>query len=425
MTKDLFPSPTPLTPPHHEEDWLSWLRLLRSRRVGPSTFYRLMNEHGSAEAALDALPGIARKAGVSNYQPCTRARAAAELTAARLAGARAVAIGAPDYPAGLAATENPPPLLWILGDPALLRRPMVALVGARNASSLGTRMARTLAGELADAGYVVVSGLARGIDAAAHFGALERGTLAVMAGGVDAVYPAENAVLAQEIAERGVRLSEQPMGLQPIARHFPQRNRIVAGLCRAVVVVEAAARSGSLITASQAADLGREVMAVPGHPFDGRAAGCNFLLRDGATLVRSAADVIAVCEQQEQETPEPAAGTCGEPPATRPAPDPGPRAVRRAATTPPEKPLRRKPAPQGEPSPRPEAKTGETTLAHANRLHNEILSRLSPSPVTEDQLVRDLKLRVAELSPALLDLELDGKIIRQPGGMVSLSPHPA
>jgi DNA processing protein len=180
----------------------------------------------------------------------------------------------------------------LMGDPALLARPMIALVGARNASSLGTRMARRLAEELGEAGYVVVSGLARGIDTAAHHASLATGTVAVMAGGVDIVYPVENAVLAQEIAETGLRLSEQPMHLEPQARHFPRRNRIISGLAKAVVVVEAAAKSGSLITARTALDQGRDVLAVPGHPFDARAGGCNMLIRDGAVLVRSAADVI-------------------------------------------------------------------------------------------------------------------------------------
>jgi DNA processing protein len=292
MAEDLVPSPHPLTPPRSDEVWLDWIRLLRSRRVGPTTFHRLMAEHGSARAALAALPEVARAAGVERYAPCSESVAAAEWQAARLARAQPLAIGDPAYPALLAELPDAPPVLWTLGDPALLQRPLVAVVGARNASSLGTRMARRLAAGLGEAGFAVVSGLARGIDTAAHLAALEHGTLAVMAGGVDVIYPAENAVLGQEIVEKGLRLSEQPMGLAPQARHFPARNRIISGLARAVIVVEAAGKSGSLITARGALDQGREVLAVPGHPLDARAAGCNMLIRDGATLIRSVEDVV-------------------------------------------------------------------------------------------------------------------------------------
>ncbi len=236
------------------------------------------------------------------YTPCPVADAEAEIDAGRRAGARLIAYGAPGYPAHLADIPDPPPLLWAMGDVAHLARPMVALVGARNASSLGLRMARKLAADLSEAGVVVVSGLARGIDTEAHKAALKGGTVAVMAGGVDVIYPPENAVLAQEIAEKGVRLSEEPMHLQPQARHFPQRNRMISGLARALVVVEAAAKSGSLITARAALDQGRDVLAVPGHPFDARAAGCNMLIRDGATLVRASRDVIEALDLPQAAT---------------------------------------------------------------------------------------------------------------------------
>ncbi|RMD94654.1 MAG: DNA-protecting protein DprA, partial [Alphaproteobacteria bacterium] len=296
MAEDFVPSPHPLTPPRSDEDWLCWVRLLRSRRVGAGTFHRLMAEHGTAEAALAALPEVARRAGVEDYTPCSRAEAEDELRRGHQAGARPLAFGAAEYPALLSLIPDAPPLLWALGRVELLARPMVALVGARNASSLGTRMARRLAAGLGEAGFVVVSGLARGIDAAAHGAALDHGTIAVMAGGVDVIYPAENAALAKEIAARGLRLSERPPGAKPVARHFPARNRIISGLARAVVVVEAAARSGSLITARDALDQGREVMAVPGHPFDARATGCNMLIRDGAGLVRGVQDVLEALE---------------------------------------------------------------------------------------------------------------------------------
>ncbi len=378
-------SPPHLTPPLNEEDLLSWLRLLRSRRVGIVTFYRLMAEQGSAEAALDALPGIARAAGVEGYRPHPTEAAIAELRSMRQAGARCIAFGSAEYPGDLAEIADPPPLLFALGDGALLRRPMVSIVGARNASSLGTRMAQRLAAELSEAGYVVVSGLARGIDTSAHTASLSRGTIAVMAGGVDVVYPAENAVLAQEISENGLRLSEQPMSVVAQTRDFPRRNRIISGLSRAVIVVEAAAKSGSLITARTALDQGRDVMAVPGHPFDARAAGCNMLIRDGATLVRGASDVIAALAAGQPVT---------EPSLSRP--DPAFTEI---------------------PSPRPERRTRAETSA----LHREILSRLGPSPVGEDQLIRDLSLAPAVVAPELLALELDGKIRRQPGGLLALT----
>ena len=374
------PTSTPHpTPPLTEEELSDWLRLLRSRRVGIHTFFRLMDEYGSAGSALDALPEIARAAGVDNYAPCPPEVAAAELRGARQAGVRWLAHGRPGYPADLAELPDPPPLLALLGDAGLLLRPMVAIVGARNASSLGTRMARRLAEDLGEAGHVVVSGLARGIDTAAHHAALASGTIAVMAGGVDVVYPVENAVLAQEIAEKGLRLSEQPMHLEPQARHFPCRNRIISGLAKAVVVVEAAAKSGSLITARTALDQGREVLAVPGHPFDARAGGCNMLIRDGAVLVRCAADVVEALAR------EPIAA-----PASSPAP-----------VVPPARPERR-------------------SLAETAALHLQILDRLGPSPLAEDQLIRDLALPAGQVAPELVSLELEGRIRRQPGGLLSL-----
>ena len=383
MTEDFFSSTHPPLPPTTEDDRFSWLRLLRSRRVGVTTFYRLLSEHGTARNALAALPDVARGAGVGDYTICPEGVVHAEMKAARAAGARLICRGDADYPAGLADLADAPPMLWTLGDPGLMARPMVALVGARNASALGTRVARKLAAELAEAGFVVVSGLARGVDRAAHLAALDTGTIAVQAGGVDVLYPAENAGLAHDIAQRGLRLSEQPMGLQPQARHFPVRNRIIAGLARGVVVVEAAAKSGSLITAEAALGIGREVLAVPGHPFDARAGGCNMLIRDGATLVRGARDVID------------ALGAPLTAPRSQPASNKAP--IARADTT---QPVR--------------------SLTEMAALHAQILSRLGPSPLAEDQLIRDLAAPVATIAPALVDLELDGRITRQAGGLLSL-----
>lgn len=340
-----------------------------------ATYRRLLAEHGTAKAALQALPDVAAAAGVSDYTICPEGVIHAELNAGKRAGAHLLTQSDPRYPADLRNISDAPPLLWALGECALLTRPMIALVGARNASSLGTRMAKRLANELGEAGFVIVSGLARGIDAAAHVAALNTGTIAVQAGGVDVVYPAENTALAQDIGKSGLRIAEMPMGLQPQARHFPARNRIISGLVQAVVVVEAAAKSGSLITARNALDQNRDVLAVPGHPFDARAAGCNMLIRDGATLVRSAVDVI--------------------------------EAVGPIATGTPELPL--------------EQPTPQRSLRDAATLHGEILSRLGPAPVAEDQLIRDLSQDPKQIAPALVDLELEGKIRRQAGGLLSLA----
>ena len=372
MAKDLFSSHPIFTPPTTEEDRLSWLRLIRSARVGPATFYRLMAEHGSAEAALQALPDIARAAGVPDYAACPRDSAQAELDLARARGARMLCFGTDAYPDALASISDPPPILWCLGQRAPILRPMIALVGARNASSLGTRMARSLAEGLGQAGYTIVSGLARGVDTAAHKASLKTGTIAVLGGGVDVIYPAENASLAAEIADQGLCLSEQPMGLQPMARHFPPRNRIISGLALGVVVVEAADKSGTLITARDALDQGREVMAVPGHPVDGRAAGCNRLIREGATLVRNVEDVLGVVTRLQAPSAQattPAASTTG-------APD----------------------------------TTG---------LDRRICDLLGPSPMAEDQLIRDLDLPAAAVSSALVMLEMQGAIRRHPGGLIS------
>ncbi len=269
----LFSFNTPHTPLTAKEDDLTFLRLIRSRRVGPATFHRLIAEHGSAAAALDALPDIARQAGIDDYQPCPESVVLAELKAGQKSGARLIRCDAPDYPALLRDIADAPPVIWVKGNPAALGRPAVAVIGARNASSLGLRMARGLTGALADMGVVTVAGLARGIDSAVHEASLKTGTIAVMAGGIDVIYPVDNKVLAATICDRGCLVTEQPPGVEPVARHFPLRNRIISGLSHGVVVVEAAVKSGSLITARDALDQGREVMAVPGHPVDGRAGG--------------------------------------------------------------------------------------------------------------------------------------------------------
>ncbi|EYD77840.1 Rossmann fold protein nucleotide-binding protein Smf possibly involved in DNA uptake [Rubellimicrobium mesophilum DSM 19309] len=389
-----MPSPLPRAPVA-EDERIDWLRLLRSRRVGVVTFMRLLREHGSAREALRALPAIARAAGVEDYAPCPEGVALKEYKAGTTLGARLLLRGDPAYPALLDLLPDAPPLLWALGDAGLLARPMVALVGARNASSLGLRMTRMLAEGLGQAGMVVVSGLARGIDTAAHKAALPTGTVAVMAGGVDHIYPPENEVLAEEIAAKGLRLSEHPIGMEPQARHFPARNRIVSGLCHGVVVVEAAERSGTLITARSAADQGREVLAVPGHPMDPRAAGCNLLLRDGATLVRSPEDIL---EALAASLARPEGLPLAEPASKADSSSRPPEVARRTARSMP--PIA--PTPSGD-------------------LRALILDRLGPSPLAEDQLIRDLGAGAAALAPALTDLELEGRIVRQPGGLLALA----
>jgi DNA processing protein len=373
---------TQSTPPQTQQpktqtDYINWIRLIRSRRVGPATFHRLMRTHGSAEAALEALPHIATQAGVQNYAPCPVDAAEAELLEAQHKGYHPLCYGAPEYPALLTETTDAPPLLWAKGNLACLQKPTIAMVGARNASSLGRRMTHLMAEGLAEAGFSVMSGLARGIDAAAHTATLKHGTIAVVAGGLDVHYPRENQSLYQDIPESGLLLTEQPAGLTPQARHFPMRNRIIAGIAQAVVVMEGAARSGSLITARNALDIGRDVMAVPGHPFDGRAAGCNFLIRDGATLVRSAKDVIEAIALPEQPVEQ--------------------------------KNTARSPA-------RNKVMDAPTAEAHA-----KILNLLGAAAVTEDIVIRDSGLPARTVSQHLMDLELQGRIERQPGGLLALA----
>lgn len=364
----------PLTQlPKTQTDYINWIRLIRSRRVGPTTFHKLMRAHGTVSAALDALPQIAKQAGANNYAVCPFDIAENEFLEAQHKGYHPLCYGAHDYPELLAQTSDAPPLLWAKGNLSCLAKPIIALVGARNASSLGRRMTQTIAAGLAEAGYSVLSGLARGIDASAHQATLEQGTIAVVAGGLDVFYPRENQQLYKDIPENGILVTEQPAGLIPQARHFPMRNRIIAGLAQAVVVMEAAARSGSLITARNALDIGRDVMAVPGHPFDGRAAGCNFLIRDGAVLVRSAKDVIDAL-------------SIIEPP------------------------------------------THTEIIAHNKVMdiptaeaHAKILTLLSATAVTEDIVIRDSGLPACTVAQHLMDLEIQGQIERQPGGMLALT----
>jgi len=346
------------------------------------SFYALLRRFGSAGEALAQLPRLGRR----GLTAAPRAAAERELAALERVGADILCWGEPGYPTALAAVEDAPPVLTVLGNPDLLRRPMVAVVGARNASANGRRLAHDLAAGLGEAGIVVVSGMARGIDAAGHAGALATGTAAVVAGGVDIVYPQENRGLYQALAERGAVVAELPLGTEPRARHFPRRNRIISGMSLGVVVVEAAARSGSLITARFALEQGREVFAVPGSPLDPRCRGVNDLLRGGATLTENAADVIAqLGPLLHGAAPLP------------PAPGRAPRLPLAAPAMPP-------PAP---PVP------AESDL-------DILVERLGPSPVAVDELVRQCQLSAAAIATLLLELELAGRIERHPGNLVSL-----
>src|SRR5262245_7522359 len=280
--------------PLSDKERLDRLRLIRSENVGPVTFRSLLRRFGSARAAIEALPDLARRGGrPTPLRICPAAQAEQELGAAERIGARLLATDDADYPEALAAIDDAPPLLYMRGDGALLRRKAVAVVGARNASANGRRLAEDIARDLGAVGFAVVSGLARGIDHAAHRGSLDSGTIAVVAGGIDVVYPPDNEELQREIARRGLIVAEMPPGVVPQAKHFPRRNRLISGLSLGVLVVEAALQSGSLITARMALEQGREVLAVPGSPLDPRCRGTNNLLRQGAILAEGAADVLA------------------------------------------------------------------------------------------------------------------------------------
>ncbi|SDZ95395.1 DNA-processing protein DprA [Rubrimonas cliftonensis] len=366
-------------PPRDDAGRRDWLRLIRSEGVGPRGFQRLAERFASPAEALAALPEIAPRVRLASAQEAER-----ELEAGAGAGARLVCFGEAAYPPALADIPDPPPVFWTLGEPGLALRPCVAIVGARNASAAGARFAAELARGLGEAGWVVVSGLARGVDAAAHGAALATGTVAVHAGGVDVVYPPQHAALAERIAGTGLRMSERPMGEQPTERSFPRRNRIVSGLSRGVVLVEAAERSGSLITARMAAEQGREVMATPGAPSDPRAAGCNALIRDGAALIRGAADVLEALG-----------------PALAP-----PRAARplRPASSP------SRPSAAGLPDAPPDGPPAARVAA-----------LLSAAPVSFDALAAAAGLQAADLAAALSELELDGLIDRRPGDLIALA----
>ena len=361
-----------------DQQRIDWLRLIRSENVGPRTFRALIAEFGTAARGLERVAVLARRSS-RNLRIPTREEAVAEIDAAARIGVQFVAIGEEDYPPRLRETDDAPPLLAVRGRPSVITQSAVAIVGSRNASAAGARMASILARDLGGAGFIVVSGLARGIDSASHRASLETGTVAVLAGGQDKIYPAEHTDLAASIIEHGATVSEMPMGWEPRARDFPRRNRIIAGMSLGVVVVEAAERSGSLITARLANEAGREVFAVPGSPIDPRASGTNRLLREGATLVTSAADVIEVLM--------PILG----------------RSTPLGHT--------REPEVDGIPP--------EPALAE-DELSVRITDLLGPTPVSIDELARVAGATASAVQIALFELELAGRLVRQGGGLVSL-----
>ena len=349
------------------------LRLARTDRVGPVAFSQLLQRFGSAARAVEALPDLVRRSGRDGYALPAVERVEAELAAGERVGARLILLGDADYPDLLAAVDPPPPLLWARGDIALLSRPCIGVVGARIASAGGQRIARGLSQQLGEAGHVVVSGLARGIDAAAHLGALPTGTVAVLGGGVDDIYPSENADLYRQIVDQRCIVSESPVGARAQARDFPRRNRIISGLSRGVIVVEAEIRSGSLITARLANEQGRDVFAVPGSPLDPRSKGPNELLRQGAILCEGLEDV---------ERAFTTLRTLREPPGDSPfagAPDDLDEAV-----------------------------------------IEQVAALLSPTPTPRDELARVLDLPIGVVASALLELSLAGRASLLPGGLVSI-----
>ncbi len=356
------------------EDLLARIRLIRSASIGPVTYRQLVARFGSAQAALEAVPDLARRGGGRPPALFSLDNAKREIERVEKLGARYLMLGRGLYPSMLAELDDAPPLLIAEGDLGLLEKACVAIVGARNASAAACRFARGLAHDLGREGVVVVSGLARGIDTAAHDGALETGTIGVIAGGIDVFYPPENEARQKTMSERGLVVAEMPPGTEPRARHFPYRNRIIAGLCAGTVVVEAAPRSGSLITARLAAEMGREVMAVPGSPLDPRAQGCNQLIRDGATLVQNAADVIEAIQ----------------PSRTRVA------------------------SPRFDYQPQAEQSDGEAV--------ETIEALLGPSPVPVDEIIRLSGAPSGAVQMALLELDLAGRLERHAGNKVSLSP---
>lgn len=359
-----------------QEEAFARIRLLRSPNIGPVSFRQLLSRFGSAEAALEALPNLGRKGG-RTYCASPPESIAEEVSQVRRAQARYLFHDQPDFPVQLAAIENAPPVLIWRGDIGLASRPCVAIVGARNASAAAIKLAREFAAALAAESFTIVSGLARGIDGAAHEGALRdpsRATIGVIASGIDIAYPPQHADLQERIACEGLLIAEQPPGTEPRGSHFPSRNRIIAGLAAGTLVVEAAPKSGSLITARLAGEAGREVMAIPGSPLDARAQGCNQLIREGAVLAQDLSDVVELLS-----------GFDGQPRST----------FREAAQD-----------------------FEMEELADAEPA--DVAALLTSAPVAVDELIRQTGTSAAAVQMALLELEVSGGLVRHAGGRVSL-----
>ncbi|MEK1900203.1 MAG: DNA-processing protein DprA [Rhizobium sp.] len=365
-----------------ERQRIAWLRLIRSDNVGPATFRDLINHFGSAEAALSMLPELSARGGATrSIRIATEAEAYRELEAAQRFGARFVSIGEPDYPQALRQIDGAPPLLAVKGDLSVLNRPAVGIVGSRNASISGAKFAAMIARECGRAGYAVVSGLARGVDTAAHRASLVTGTIAAMAGGLDQPYPPENVGLLEEIWNgNGLAVSEMPFGWEPRARDFPRRNRLIAGISLGVAVVEAAVRSGSLITARMAGEFGRLVFAVPGSPLDPRCHGTNGLLKDGAMIVTSPEDVVE---------------------ALAPLSQPDLFSL----------PSAEEPKREGSRMSLPPDETDRTLVIDA----------LGPTPTEVDDIIRHTGLSASAVYLVLLELDMAGRLHRHVGGLVSIS----
>jgi DNA processing protein len=358
---------------------IDWLRLARTSRVGPVTFQQLLRRYKEPGKAIAALPKLARRGGGAIGAIPSADEARAEIDATEAAGGVLLMACEPAFPRLLRALDPPPPVISVLGSPQLLNKPAAALVGSRNASAIGRRFAQDVARDVGAAGFIIVSGLARGIDGAAHQGALSTGTIAVVAGGVATIYPPEHAELHARIAAEGAIVSENPLRMEPTARDFPRRNRLISGLSLGVVVIEAAERSGSLITARFAGEQGREVMAAPGSPLDPRARGANRLIRDGAILIESAADVIDVLR--------------GSPLARTQEPD------WRAFE---------------------EGPMDETAIeAEADRIRERVHELLSPTPTPRDEIIRYAEAPAAAVLSALVELELAGRALLMTGGLVA------
>lgn len=364
-----------------DDEKLARLRLIRTENVGPITFNRLIDRYDNAVRALAALPDLAKRGGrMEGLKPCDKDIAEREMAQAAKIKARMIFKGETLYPALLAEVEDAPPVITVLGDPAMIAKPALGVVGARNASLAGRKIAESFSSKVAQGGYVIISGLARGIDSAAHQVSLKTGTVAVVAGGIDVVYPPENKKLYDEIAAQGAIVAESPFGAEPMARHFPRRNRIISGLSHGVLVVEAAEKSGSLITARMALEQNREVFAVPGSPLDPRAGGTNRLLRDGnAHVTTSAEDILQVLQSLKlQPLQESAAEWEGAPASIDAAQEPD------------------------------------------DALREKVLETLSPAPVSVDEVIRALQAPAGYILTIILELELAGKIERHPGNKVNL-----